>query len=289
MNRSVAAVVFSLLFAASLTAAETRRFIVATNHPFAGGKLIAALQDSGAEFTPRGVLGFQVIDGFAADLTDDEAASLRKSPQVRYVVETVTYRAMGLETNDTSQIVPYGIDLVHARDAWAAGRLGGTINVVVIDTGVDYRHPELAAIFQGGKDLVNKDDDPLDDQGHGTHVSGTIAAADNTVGVVGIAPQVRLWSAKVLGPDGSGTNDNAIAALDWIIAKKEQLGGNWILNLSLGSSDSDPATAEAFQKAVDAGLFIVAASGNESIAGLPAPVSYPAAYPGVIAVGAIDQ
>lgn len=288
MKRPVAAVVFMLLFAAALDAAETRRYVVVTKQPFREGRLIAALQDSGVDFTPRAVLGFKIIDGFAADLTDDEVASLRKSRQVSYVEEVVVYKAMAVQATQAAQVVPYGIDLVHARDAWPAGR-GGEVNVVVIDTGIDYTHPELKGIFAGGRDFQNGDDDPLDDNGHGTHVSGTIAAADNDFGVVGVAPQVKLWGLKVLNASGSGTSDKTIAAMDWVVAKKQELGGRWVVNLSLGGAQKTIASEQAFGRAVDSGVMVVAASGNESEVLAPAPVGYPAAFRGVLAIGAVDQ
>src|SRR5205807_2632085 len=75
---------------------------------------------------------------------------------------------------------------------------GEGINVVIIDTGIDYTHPDLSAVYAGGLNTFGNTDDPKDDNGHGTHVAGTIAAADNAVGVVGVAPHVKLWSVKVL-------------------------------------------------------------------------------------------
>lgn len=290
MKRPVVAAVLLFLFAVTMSAAETRRYVVATKQPFRQGRLIPALQEAGADFTPRDVIGFDIINGFAADLTDDEVASLRKSRGVDYVEETVEEKALAVTRDPEKQTIPYGIDLVHAREVWPAGR-GATINVVVIDTGVDYRHPELGAIFAGGHNFVPtpQTEDPLDDNGHGTHVAGTIAAADNAVGVVGIAPQVRLWALKVLNANGSGSSDKSIAAIDWVIAKRKELGGNWVCNLSLGSSQATVAGRTAFENAAADGLVIVAASGNESEVGLPAPVGYPAAYKGVIAVGAIDE
>lgn len=290
MKRPVSTAVFLLFVALTMSAAETHRYVVATKQPFRQGRLIAALQDAGAEFTPRDVLGFEIINGFAADLTDDEVASLRKSREVSYVEETVEYNAMAVVRNFEGQTVPYGIDLVHARQVWPAAR-GVAINVVVIDTGVDYRHPELAAVYAGGHNFVAnpQTDDPLDDNGHGTHVAGTIAAADNAVGVVGVAPQVRIWALKVLNASGSGSSDKAVAALDWVLARRKELGGNWVCNLSLGSTQSTISSRTAFENATADGLVVVAASGNESATGAPVPVGFPAAYKGVIAVGAVDE
>jgi subtilisin family serine protease len=107
--------------------------------------------------------------------------------------------------------------------------------------------------------------------------------------VVGIAPAVRLWGLKVLNEQGSGSTENLIKAVDWVIAKKAELGGNWIMNFSLGAARGSQLEAEAFARGVNAGIIIVAASGNESTETTVAPVLFPAAYNGIITVGAIDS
>ncbi len=242
------------------------------------------------------VVEFRTLDAFAAELTDEEAASLRRSRSVRYVEPIVERHALGnlapaahtTSRNVSGQTVPFGIDVVGARQLWSITR-GDSINVVVVDTGVDYHHPDLAGVYAGGYNAITKNDDPLDDNGHGTHVAGTIAAADNDFGVVGVAPRVRLWAVKVLKADGNGSNDKVIAAIDWIIQKKRALGGDWVVNLSLGSDKASISEEEAFGHAIDEGLIVCAASGNESELGKPAPVGYPAGYRGVLAIGAIDE
>jgi subtilisin family serine protease len=238
---------------------------------------------------------FRTLNAYAVELSEDEAADLRRAPNVRYVERAAERHLLGLlpasdttQRNLLGQTLPFGLEIIRAPEVWSVTR-GQSINVVVIDTGIDHRHPDLAGVYAGGYNALTKTSDPLDDNGHGTHVSGTIAAADNDFGVVGIASNVRLWGVKVLGADGKGSTANVIAALDWVIQKKRALGGNWILNLSLGSAEPNTAEREAFARAVDEGLLIFAASGNESKPLLPAPVDYPAGYPGVVAVGAIDD
>src|SRR5450759_552380 len=128
---------------------------------------------------------------------------MQKSSDVRYLspvvgrsVEVIDMPRLqpGSEARSSHfQTVPYGIDLVHARDVWPVTRGKGTVNVVVIDTGIDYTHPDLKEAYAGGYNVFTKTNDPKDDHGHGTHVAGIIAAADNDFGVVGVAPEVRLW------------------------------------------------------------------------------------------------
>ncbi|HAN98485.1 MAG TPA: hypothetical protein DCQ98_14090, partial [Planctomycetaceae bacterium] len=153
--------------------------------------------------------------------------------------------------------------------------------VAVVDTGIDYTHPELAGAYRGGYDFVNNDADPRDDHYHGTHVAGTIAAALNGTGVVGVAPGVDLYGLKVLGNTGSGSFSAIVASLDWCVAN-----GIQVANFSLGSS-GDPGTTvrAAFDNALAAGLTIVCSAGNSGTTNTSVDnVGYPAKYDSVIAV-----
>ncbi|HEY5999516.1 MAG TPA: S8 family serine peptidase [bacterium] len=182
------------------------------------------------------------------------------------------------------QFVPWGVARIHADPASRGTRSGAGVKVAVIDTGIwadagGAVHPDLAAAYRGGYDFVNDDPYPWDGFGHGTHVAGIIAAQDNGIGVVGVAPGVSLYALKVLDDQGSGYYSDFIAALDWCI-----VNGVRIANYSAGG----PAPWEPMEVACDraraAGITIVAAAGNDS----GGPVIYPAAYPSVIAVGSTD-
>ncbi|NBP24203.1 MAG: peptidase S8 [Proteobacteria bacterium] len=157
--------------------------------------------------------------------------------------------------------------------------LGTGVRVAVVDTGIDYLHPDLAANFAGGYDFVNNDADPMDDNGHGTHVSGTIAAVRNGTGVLGAAPEADLFALKVLGSSGSGSWSGILSALDWCAANRVA-----VANFSLGSSSYPGTTVEAgFDNAAKAGVLLVAAAGNSG-AGTDT-VNYPGKFASVIAVG----
>jgi subtilisin family serine protease len=315
MTRTVVAAIVSFCFVATTFAGSSRTYIVGVK-PLRSRVGVASrvltVDADGAVLANRDFTDFKNLDAFSADLTDDEAAALRQQPDVTFVeqsmpvyaYETAAPRApfkASAEFRDASvQTMPWGISAVHASSTWTATR-GDNVNVAIIDTGIDYNHPDLKDDYAGGYNFVAKPNtsDPLDDNGHGTHVAGIIGAEDNTFGVVGVAPHTRLWSVKVLGSDGSGSTLTIAAGIDWVISKKTAGGGNWIINMSLGicsdPTDSSCATAPpqamltACQKAADAGILIFAASGNDSAPGAPKPVGYPAAFSTVMAVGAVDS
>jgi len=173
----------------------------------------------------------------------------------------------------------WGIERVHAPAAWPQTQ-GAGVKIAIIDTGLDYTHPALAGKVDGGYSALTKTENPkdyMDDNGHGTHVSGT-AAGSHIPGLVGVAPQARLYAVKVLDADGSGATSDVIDGIVW--AAKH---GMQVVNMSLGAPTDSPAMREAVQYAAAMGVVIVAAAGNSGGA-----VGYPGAYPEVIAVGASD-
>lgn len=303
MKRAAA---FLFLFAIPnvvLAAGEMRPMLVATKSlgRFAVKSLAVGFDPSEPA---RNFHEFKLVNGFAANLTEEEIVELRKSAQVLFVEPDVerhafstSLRPIANASTPFAQVTPYGISLVHAQQAWVGGR-GANTNVVVIDTGIDYRHPDLAARYAGGLNTIANNDDPLDDNGHGTHCSGTIAAIDDGVGVVGVAPQARLWAVKVLDEEGSGKSSNVLKALDWVVQKKTELGGNWIVSLSLGSCSPSTLERQGFERATTAGVLVVAAAGNHDPSAADVctadnnnsyAVSYPAAYAGVVAVAAVNS
>ena len=276
-----------VFIAASAFAGETRRYLVGTKRP-ARTMAIRTLSEGLRDPGERRVRDFTLIDGFAADLTPEEASALRRSPDVRWVEPVVERWLNASVSKPGQQMVPYGIAQVHAPATWLALRKG-TVNVAIIDSGIDPAHPELAGSYAGGYHVIEDTDKPLDDVGHGTHVAGIVAAAHNAYGVVGVAPGVRLWGLKVVDEAGRGFMEDVIIGLEWVMEKKKELGGRWVVNMSLGGTESSIAEHEAFTKAADAGIVMVASSGNTSTAAAPAAVEFPAAYPEVIAVGAVND
>jgi len=165
-------------------------------------------------------------------------------------------------------------------DAWSLTTGSPNVVVAVVDTGVQLDHPDLGTLVPG-HDFVNNDEDPSDDEGHGTSVAGIIAAqGNNGQGVAGVCWQCRIMPVKVLDGLGQGSDSLTATGITWAVAH-----GADVINLSLGGPEGSQTLADAVSYAESQGVVVVASAGND---GKEEP-SYPANYPGVIAVGAVDQ
>ncbi|MCL5070066.1 MAG: S8 family peptidase [Actinobacteria bacterium] len=200
---------------------------------------------------------------------------------------------LSVENDEIAQItedeLPWGVDRIDAEIVWGGtagalnvttGAAGAGVDIAVIDTGIYYNHVDLDDNYRGGYDFVNSDTDPVDDNGHGTHVAGIIAAEDNGVGVIGVAPKANLYALKVLDSSGSGYYSNIILALDWSVNNNIE-----IVNMSFGGSVSSRSLQKACDNAYSSGVLLVAAAGNAG----SAKILYPANYSSVIAVSATNQ
>ena len=178
---------------------------------------------------------------------------------------------------------PWGITRVNASGLWNITE-GAGVKVAVIDTGINYKHEDLKDNYVDGanysgliKGILGINwGDPMDDQGHGTHVAGTIAAVRNGKGVVGVAPKAKLYAVKVMTKDGRGSLSAIIKGLEWAVKNKMN-----IANMSLGGGPYMESMHKAVKNAVANGVTILAAAGNDG-----GPVNYPAKYPETIAVSA---
>ncbi|MGD0273787.1 MAG: S8 family serine peptidase [Gaiellaceae bacterium] len=165
-------------------------------------------------------------------------------------------------------------------DAWSLGTGSESTIVAVLDTGVDRSHEDLGA-FAPGYDFVNGDNRPTDDNGHGTAVAGIIAAqGDNGTGTAGVCWKCRIMPVKVLDAANSGSWSDVSAGVIWATDH-----GARVINLSLGLPTGSRSIAAAVRYAQNHSVVVVAAAGNRDSS---AP-DFPAAYPGVISVGAVDE
>ena len=174
----------------------------------------------------------------------------------------------------------WGMEKTGATKVWAKVPGDRKVTVAVVDTGIDHTHPDFSGRVNKGRDVVNNDDDAMDDQGHGTHCAGTIAAGLGNGGVVGVAPGVSLLAVKVLDANGSGSY---AGVAEGIVYAADQ--GAPVISMSLGGSRTSKVLEDAVAHAIRKGSLIVAAAGND---GSDDP-SYPAALPGVMAVSATQR
>ncbi|NQE53422.1 Tk-subtilisin [ANME-1 cluster archaeon GoMg3.2] len=201
---------------------------------------------------------------------------------------------MDVEVHTLEETLPWGVDRIDAELVWngaedgcdvTPGRNAGAGAIVaIIDTGLDKDHPDLAANIAGGRNFVGwsrVDPDAWDDDnGHGTHCGGIVAAVDNEEGVIGVAPEASLYGVKVLDRRGSGYVSDIIAGIEWAVEN-----GADIISMSLGTTSDVPSLDGACDAAWNNGVLLVAAAGNEE----GSPVIYPAAYSSVIAVSATNS
>ncbi|MGB3786540.1 MAG: S8 family serine peptidase [Phormidesmis sp.] len=202
----------------------------------------------------------------------------------------------------------WGADMVGAPEAWARGYTGDGVVVAVIDTGVDYNHSELSRNIWRNRDeianngidddgngyiddirgwsFVNRNNDPMDLNSHGTHVAGTIASARNNVGVTGVAYDAQIMPIQVLSASGSGTFEDVALGIRYAADN----GAN-VINLSLGGDEPGPELLEAVRYASERDVIVVAASGNEGGFGGATQPGFPARYATDygVAIGAVDR
>jgi subtilisin family serine protease len=204
--------------------------------------------------------------------------ALRRSRAVRFAEPVRRLRALDLATPDPGRAQQWGLDAIGVAAAWAVTRGAGVV-VAVVDTGVATT-PDLAGRLLPGWNVIARSDDAVDDNGHGTHVAGTVAEVEgNGLAESGVAPEASILPVKVLDATGSGSDVDVAAGIVWAADH-----GARIVNLSLGGSEPSTVLADAVAYARGKGVLIVAAAGNDG-----GTVGVPARLAGVLAVGAVDS
>jgi subtilisin len=263
---------------------------------------------------------YSIVDAIAATLPAGAIEGLSHNPHVTAVEIDDTVYATDIELDNSWGVKRIGAGTVHDGSAQTGfANKGAGVKIGIIDSGINYLHPDLNANYRGGYDFYYYDNDPMDVYGHGTHVAGTACAEDNNngtkdkkgnpiYGVVGVAPNCNLYALRVLSDSGVGYWSDIIAAVDWSTGGLIYLPGYWdvpvgapeepiqgvkmdVINLSLGK-DVYPGTVveQAFINAEASGVVIVAAAGNSgNTAGTGDNVIYPAQFASVIAVAATDS
>lgn len=207
---------------------------------------------------------------------------------IRYVEPDYPVRILNIPNDPQFLLRQWDKWIMYADLAWDVVT-GGTLKVAVVDNGVDYTHPDLAANFRTGElgyDFLNNDNDPKPDNPgienafHGTHVAGIIAAVrDNLIGVAGWA-QIQLLAVRVLNDSGSGNLSDVARGIRWAVDN-----GARIINMSLGGDAASTVLIEACQYAASRGVLLIAASGNDG----RSTITYPARLSECVAVGATNE
>lgn len=216
------------------------------------------------------------LDLMKVSLNAASKEKLKQAKEVTFVEEDQKAKTNG-------QTVPYGIKSIKAPWVHKQGYAGQNVKVAVLDSGIDGKHEDLNVT--GGVSFVPTESDPfVDPHEHGTHVAGTIAALDNKVGVVGVAPKASIYAVKVADQSGDGYYSWIIKGIEWAIENDMD-----VINISMGGASESDALKEAVDAAYDKGILIVASAGNAGSYGSLNTIDYPAKYSSVVAVASVDQ
>ncbi|MCF6136495.1 S8 family peptidase [Pseudalkalibacillus berkeleyi] len=277
--------------ASAASVGEERSPLKAPLEQIASQELIVHFND-----TVSSTYAEEVVENFGAEViekTDDffvvkvdgsvtnAISGLEAIDAVEYAEQNATYHASYTPNDPFYESEQYAPQKVEADQAWDVTQSASSIKIAVIDTGVDYNHPDLAGKVIKGYDFVQDDNDPMDEHYHGTHVSGIAAAnTNNGEGIAGLAPNASILAVRVLDAEGSGTLDDVAQGIRYAADQGAQ-----VINLSLGGLLGTQTLKDAVDYAWNKGSVVVAAAGNES----SAKPSYPAYYSNAIAVAATDQ
>ncbi|QPC47770.1 S8 family peptidase [Mangrovibacillus cuniculi] len=211
-------------------------------------------------------------------VSDEELVELSNNPLVATIEKD---QVVTVSTSlGTDQRENWGITRLNPQPFWLKGVTGKGIKVAVLDTGVE-NHEDL--VVKGGTSFIPSMESYADDHGHGTHVAGIIGARNNSIGIVGVAPDADIYSVKVLNKQGVGYLSDVIRGIDWSIENEID-----IINLSLSAKESSVALLEAVKRAEDNNILIMAAAGNQGDS-VADSIGYPAKLDSVIAVGATNE
>ncbi|MDB5098799.1 MAG: peptidase [Cyanobacteria bacterium RYN_339] len=233
---------------------------------------------------------YHLLSVDSAGILGNVLGSLRATAGVRMAdANAMTYALDAELPNDEFYPMQYGLAQKNVAEAWKITMGDPNLIVGVVDTGIDYNHPDLKDKVIKGTDFTfrpgwifhRKDvNGPMDDNQHGTHCAGIIGAtANNETGIAGVAPNVKLMAVKSLDAAGRGTEYDVMKGVAYAVTN-----GAKIVSLSLGGTGTTSVERKFYEAAVQSGCLVVAAAGNNGDA-----LGFPASYPGVLSVGASDS
>jgi subtilisin family serine protease len=280
---------------AASSAPSRQHLLVGYDHPPTAADR-AAVASAGGTISRE----FKSIDVLAVDLPSGKAADLRSQAGVSYVEDDAVRTPLSLSSElPVSELSPsignglYGLVTTHAVEAQAAGYKGAGVKACVADTGLDTTQSDISPNFVAGYDAFDPSRPTVDvnqlgvatTETHATHVSGIILGAINGSGIHGVAPEAKLYEARVLGTQGDGvtvegSTSQVMAGVQWLADQ-----GCKVINMSLGGGDKSQAEEALYNQIRKNGTLIVVASGNDA----SKKVSFPGAYQSVVTVGAVDR
>jgi subtilisin len=274
------------LFTPAQQGGNPNDYLVAFRPGTSQAQRAAATQGAGAMIR----FNYQLVDGVAVRIPNPNAlAALQRNPSVLSIIPDRAVHAFqsiegkgkpGGGSGTPAQVVPAGVTRVGPP---TTASNGAGVGVAIVDTGIDFNHADLSVAAES---YAAPGGSCQDDQGHGTHVAGIVAAKDNSIDVVGVAPAAKLYCVKVLDASGSGSDGDIIAGLDWI----KQNAANVtppirVVNMSLGRAGSvgdNLLLRQAVQALYNVNIVVVVAAGNDQTKEVSQMV--PATYPEVLAV-----
>lgn len=295
-------------------------------------KLTAYLEDAKQHGDVKEYESFFIINSLSVTATKEVAETLARMPEVEKIVENKSYQpeeeipsqtedfvlfpdaptdsSLYSQANDSNKLeLPWNLKNIHIKEVWKQNYKGDGVVVAIIDSGVDLEHPALKESWRGNEDgmaiyswmdatTYTKKTTPIDKEGHGTHVLGTILGKQSDNGMaLGVAPNAKWIAVKVLDDEGTFTTAGLLRAGQWILAPTDEQGtphpemAPSIVNNSWGSFDSNEFYRDILKRWRQAGIFPVFSAGNTRY-NLPnrlGTVTAPAKYPEAFAVGALDR
>lgn len=264
---------------------RAKRHIIHFKTKSAYSRFMAAFEKANELFPVKAIIQpFKIIHAISCTLKSGFRPF--RHPSIRFIEEDTSIRvhsppAIYLQQNAALRhpgpSIPWGIRQIKSPEAWKETR-GGRIRIGVIDTGIDYLHPDLRGRISRGVNLLHRSLLPADDNGHGTHISGTIAASNPDSGLIGVAPNAVIHPVKAFDHNGTAYVSDIVLGVDWCVRNRMH-----IINMSFGMKNRSKSLHDAVRNAHRMGIVVVASSGNE---GKHSSIDYPARFAQVISVGA---
>lgn len=263
----------------------SKRHIIHFKNKSAYGRFLAAFDKANELFPVKSLIQpIKIIHAISCTLKPGSMPL--QHPSIRLIEEDIPirvhaphakYMQQSAALRHTGSSIPWGVRQIKSPEAWKETR-GSRIRIGVVDTGIDYTHPDLRGRISRGINLLHRGLLPVDDNGHGTHISGTIAASNQDSGLVGVAPHAVIHPVKAFDQNGTAYVSDIVLGIDWCVRNRMH-----IINMSFGMKNRSKSLHDAVRNAHKMGIVVVASSGNE---GKLSSIDYPARFSQVISVGA---